>query len=93
VAEREYAWTDEGVQAARHNGLELAEVIEALYAPPGLRFERRVGETLLIVMGMASTGRVIAALCDSVEHTAKFRIVGVRALTGPDLDQWRRSIQ
>jgi hypothetical protein len=47
----------------------LAEAVDALYAPPGMRFERRVGVTLLIVMGMASSGRVIAVLCDEVERT------------------------
>jgi hypothetical protein len=92
-AEREYVWTDDGVRTAERNGLELAEVIDALYAPPGLRFERHLGDTLLIVMGMAGTGRVIAALCDSVERTARYRIVGARALAGTDLDEWRRNVQ
>jgi hypothetical protein len=38
----------------------LEEVEQALYAPVGLRFERRIGDLLVIVMGMAYTGRVIA---------------------------------
>lgn len=93
MAERNYLWTDQGVVSARAAGLSVVEIVQALYAPPGLRFERRIGELLLIVMGMAETGRVIAVLCDHVEDTATYWIIGARALAGPDLDEWRRRIQ
>jgi hypothetical protein len=91
-AEREYVWSDDGVRSAGRNEVELAEAVDALYAPPGLRFERRVGDSLLIVMGMAGTGRVIAVLCDSIEHTTRYRIIGCRPLAGADLDEWRRNL-
>lgn len=93
MAERDYVWTDQGLASARNAGLSVAEVVEALYAPAGLRYERRVGDLLLIVMGMAETGRVIAVLCDQLEGIATCQIVGARALAGPDLDEWRRHIQ
>ena len=57
-----------------------------------MRFERRLGDTLLIVMGMAATGRVIAVLCDSAEHTTRFRVIGCRPLKDADLDEWRRNL-
>jgi hypothetical protein len=85
-------WSDDGVRAAERAGVDLAEVVEALYAPSGMRFERSVGATLMIVMGMASSGRVVAVLCDEVEHTTRFRIIGCRPLAGKDLDGWRRNL-
>jgi hypothetical protein len=69
MAAREYVWTDEGVSMARHHGVDLAEVTQALYAPSGMRHERQIGDLLLVVMGMADTGRVIAVLCDRIGGT------------------------
>jgi hypothetical protein len=92
VAEREFLWTDEGLTDARGNKLGLDEVDHALHAPPGLRFERRIGDLLLVVMGMADTGRVIAVLCDRVERTTTYRIISARLLTGPELDEWRKRV-
>ena len=85
-------WTDEGLAAARGNGVGVNEATQALYAPPGLRFERALGDLLLIVMGMADSGRVIAVLCDRIGGTQTHKIIGVRALRGPDLDEWRRRV-
>jgi hypothetical protein len=70
----------------------LDEVDQALHAPLGLRFERHIGDLLLVVMGMADTGRVIAVLCDRVERTTTYRIISVRPRTGPELDQWRTRV-
>jgi uncharacterized DUF497 family protein len=92
VADREYVWTDDGLRDADRHKVGLAEVEQALYAPPGLRFERRIGDLLLIVMGMADTARVIAVLCDQVEDVATYRIVSARALDGTELDEWRRRV-
>src|SRR5205807_534384 len=50
---------DAGKHRAVANGVALTEVADALHAPKGLYFERAVGDLLLIVMGMAETGRVI----------------------------------
>jgi hypothetical protein len=47
MAAREYVWTDEGVSMARRHGVDLAEVAQALYAPPSLRWERHIGDLLL----------------------------------------------
>lgn len=60
--------------------------------PPGLRYERRIGDLLLVVMGMADTARVIAVLCDLLEATATYKIVAARALAGAELDEWRRRL-
>jgi hypothetical protein len=92
AGQREYAWTDQGIASATRNGVDLAEAIQALHAPTGLRFERPIGDLLLIVMGMASTGRVIAVLRVHLTRTRIYTILGVRALTGPDLDEWRRRL-
>jgi hypothetical protein len=73
--------------------VDLAEVAQALYAPRGLRYERHVGDLLLIVMGMAETGRVIAVLCDRIAGTQTYKIFGARVLQGPDLDEWRRRVR
>ena len=90
MAGREYVWTDSGLADARRNKVGLDEVGEALYAPPGLRFERQIGDLLLVVMGMADSARVIAVLCDRIEHTTTYKIISVRVLAGSDLDEWRR---
>ena len=92
MPDREYVWTDEGMADARRNGIAIDEATQALYAPPGLRYERTLGDLLLIVMGMASTGRVIAVLCDRIGGTQTYKIIGGRALQGADLDQWRRRV-
>jgi hypothetical protein len=91
-AEREYIWTDEGLADARRNKVGLDEVEQAVHAPSGLRFERRIGDLLLVVMGMADSARVIAVLCDRVEHTTTYKIVSARALAGGELDEWRRRV-
>jgi hypothetical protein len=57
-----------------------------------MRFERRIGELLVIVMGMAYTGRVIAVVCDGPKSATTYRILRVRALAGPELDEWRRRV-
>jgi len=92
VGEREYVWTDEGLVNARRNDVGVGEATEALYAPSGLRHERVIGDLLLVVMGMADSGRVIAVLCDRIGGTGTYKIMGVRALGGADLDEWRRRV-
>ncbi|HEX6498768.1 MAG TPA: hypothetical protein VF054_07005 [Micromonosporaceae bacterium] len=88
---REYVWTDAGLADARQHKVEPVEVEQALFAPPGLRFERHIGDLLLVVMGMADTARVIAVLCDRLTDTT-YRIVSARALAGAELDEWRRRL-
>jgi hypothetical protein len=92
VVGRDYLWTDEALAEARRRKVALDEVDAALHAPPGLRYERRVDELLLIVMGMADSGRVIAVLCQPVARTTTFHILRVRALEGTELDEWRRRV-
>ncbi|WFE32973.1 hypothetical protein [Micromonospora sp. WMMD975] len=92
MPEREYVWTDAGLDNARSNGVGVDETTQALYAPQGLRYERALGDLLLIVMGMADSGRVIAALCDRIGATQTYKIIGARAFKGTDLDEWRRRI-
>lgn len=89
---REYVWTDEGVASARNHVVDLAGVAQALYAPQGMRYERRLGDLLLIVTGMADSGRVIAILCDRIAGTETYKIFGVRVVGGSDLDEWRRRV-
>ena len=88
---RQYVWTDGGLTDARHRGIALNEVDEALYAPVGLRFERRLDE-LLVVMGMATTGRVVAAVCEPTPQPRTYQILRVRTVAGPELDEWRRQV-
>ncbi|WFE37653.1 hypothetical protein [Micromonospora sp. WMMD998] len=47
MPEREYVWTDEGLDNARSNGVGVDETTQALYAPQGLRYERALGDLLL----------------------------------------------
>jgi hypothetical protein len=92
VADREYLWTDEGLADVRRNKLAVDEVIEAFYAPPGLRYERRLGDLLLIVIGTAGSGKVIAVFCDQVESTTTYRIMSARPLSPAETDEWRRRV-
>lgn len=89
---REYVWTEAGKAKAVDNGVSLTEVSDALHAPKGLYIERRVGDLLLIVMGMAETGRVIAVICDRIGGTQIYKVVNAYPLSGAGLDQWRESI-
>jgi len=57
-----------------------------------LRFERRVGDLLLIVMGMADSARLIAVVCKGDRRSNRYRILRVKALAGPELDEWRRRL-
>lgn len=88
----DYVWTDAGLADARHNKVDLDEVVQALYAPRGLRLERRIGDLLLVVMGMAESARVIAVLCDRADHPLTYQIISVRALSDVELDEWRRRV-
>lgn len=88
---RQYVWTDGGLSDARRREITLKEVDEALHAPAGMRFERRLDEPL-VVMGMATTGRVVVVLCEPSPDPETYRILRVRTLVGPELDEWRRRI-
>jgi hypothetical protein len=92
VAEREYVWSEEGLADAARSKVGLDEVEQALYAPAGLRFERHIGDVLLVVMGMADSARVIAVLCDRIDRTNTYKILSARALAGAELDEWRRHV-
>lgn len=85
-------WNDEGLANARRNDVGVDEATQALYAPSGPRHERALGDLLLIIMGMADSGRVIAVLCDRIGTTQTYKTMGTRALRGADLDQWRRRV-
>ena len=89
---REYVWTDAGKARADAHGVGLTEVVDALHAPKGLYFERLVGDLLLIVMGMAETGRVVAVICDRIGGTQIYKIISALPLIATDLDQWREHV-
>ncbi len=94
VGGRDYVWTETGLADARARGVPPAEVEQALFASPGLRFERRIGDLLLVVMGMADSARVIAVLCERVGHSGgTYQIMAARALAGVELDEWRRRLR
>jgi hypothetical protein len=65
---------------------------QALHAPAGLRFERTLGDLLLVVIGMAESARVIAVICEVVRYSTTYKILRVKALTGAELDEWRRRV-
>jgi hypothetical protein len=92
VVDREHLWTDGGLAVARRRKVALEEVDQALHAPPGLRFERRIGDLLPVVMGMADSARVIAVICEQMHRTTTYRILGAKALAGAELDEWRRRV-
>jgi hypothetical protein len=78
---------------AKRRKVDLREVDEALHAPDGLRFELRIGFDLLLVAGMAETGRVIAVRCQQrVTGVGRYWIMAVIPVTGPNLDEWRRRV-
>lgn len=90
---REYVWTEEGLAVADANGVEIVEVSDALHAPTGMRLERVLGDLLVVVMGMADTGRVIAVVCERIAGQGTvYKILGARALAGEALDEWRRRL-
>jgi hypothetical protein len=88
---RQYVWTDGGLLEARRRKIGLDEVDEALHAPPGLRFERRLDD-LLMVMGMTVAGHVVAVVCESTPDPRTYQILRVRLLAGSELDEWRRRV-
>jgi hypothetical protein len=40
----------------------------------------------------ATTGRVVVVLCEPSPDPETYRILRVRTLVGPELDEWRRRI-
>jgi hypothetical protein len=92
MVDRDYVWTSAGLADARSRKIAVDEVEQALHAPPGLRYEARLGDLLLLIVGMADSARVIAVFCDGTRHTRTYRIVAVRAVSGPALDEWRRRV-
>ncbi|MGI5186421.1 hypothetical protein ACQEVZ_60325 [Dactylosporangium sp. CA-152071] len=76
MVDREFLWTDEGLAVARRRNVALEEVDQALHAPPGLRFERRIGDLLLVVMGMAGSARVVAVIREQMYRTTPLRVCG-----------------
>jgi hypothetical protein len=60
--------------------------------PAGLYLERVLSDLMIVVMGMAETGRVIAIILDRIAGTETYKIVGVKALSGPELDLWRKGL-
>ena len=68
------------------------EVRQALHVPPGLRYERRVGDLLLFVAGLAHSKRVISVACDRTEYPSTYNIIGARVIVEPELSEWRREV-
>jgi hypothetical protein len=68
------------------------EVGQALYAPPGLRYERRVDDHLLLIAGMAHSRRVIVVTCDAEAYPSTYKIIAARPLTDTELDEWRKEV-
>jgi hypothetical protein len=96
VGDRFYVWTEDGLATTASNGVSpaAAEVGDAVFAPAGMRIEWMLGDMLLVVAGMAGTGRVIAVFCDRVEgQDTVYAVVGARALHGDMLDEWRRRLR
>lgn len=89
---REYLWTDEALTTASRQKIALDEVDQALHSPPGLRHEFPLGDVLLVIMGMADSARVIAVICEQDQCTTRYRILRLKALRGPELDEWRRRV-
>lgn len=79
---------------SRGLGLQQAEILDALEAPPGLSVLTYTDDgRVLVVRGMAfSTGRVIAVLCMSVIGDQLYDIFDARPLSGVELDDWRKDL-
>lgn len=92
MAEREYVRTDESLDNARRNGVSLEEVTEALYAPPGLRYERTSG-TCCSSSPALPPAVESSPLCDRTGATHTYKIIDARALRGADLDEWRSRVR
>jgi hypothetical protein len=68
------------------------EVEQALSAPPGLRYERRAGDLLLFIAGLAHSKRVISVVCDRTEYASTYKIMGAHVVVEPELTKWRREV-
>jgi hypothetical protein len=93
VGDRQYVWTERGLAVAEANSVEVVEVADALLAPDGMRLERSLGDLLVIIIGMAGTGRVLAVFCERIAgQDLIYKILGARPMTGEGLDEWRRRL-
>jgi hypothetical protein len=91
VAEREWGWTDEGRDSAKQNGVDPAEVIDALYSPQ--QYENEFGE-LLFVCGRADTGRLLTVRCRRIApEVLLYGIVAVRLSNEAEREEWRRRFE
>lgn len=88
----EYRWPPEGVPDLR-DGLTTVEVIEALYAPIGLRMDNRAptsAPTFLAVCAPTDAGRLIVVVCTRTDPTGVWTIAGARAASDTERMMWRK---
>jgi hypothetical protein len=91
MSSRRRTWAEQGPEAAARHGVDQAEAEQAFDAPAGLRHEVIAGD-LLIVMGMAHSGRVIAVFADRLAGGQWFEITDARPLTRAELAEWEREL-
>lgn len=88
MTRREWGWTERGKDNAKRNGVEQAEVIDALYSPR--QIDNEVIDLMYVVCGQAQTGRLITVLLDRVPWTAVYKIIGAREASPAERDEWER---
>lgn len=89
-APRDYGWTAEGRQSAAHNGVLLTETIQALHSTQRVEGTTPDG-TLLIVIGLADTARLVTVMCDRLRGTRIYLISTVYLSTPNEITQWRKA--
>lgn len=90
VEERFIAWTDEAKARIAKAEILLAEVVEVLTAPDHQRYDHWRGSEMVIVVAMASTGRVISVTCTRTDESPVFHIQRARVLGPLDRAEWER---
>lgn len=83
----DFEWTREGKASAEMNGVELAEVIQALHHPYALSKEFPTGG--LYVVAPAASGRMILVICDRVSRTRIYQIAKARLAMPIEIEQWK----
>lgn len=88
----EMIWSPQGRRSATDNGVTFAEVEQAWHAPAGMVVRRLLHPgTMLIIAGMAETGRVILVQASRIDDQL-FEVIDAVPLRGKQIDEWRESL-
>jgi hypothetical protein len=78
---------------ARLTGLTVAEVAEALEAPPHQQLRHRIGDDVLVVYSLTADQRAVGVLLARQDDSLVWRVTGAKPLSAAEFETWLGRIQ